>query len=299
MRLLCGVIGLLALGLVSGTAVAGLSGSVGPGMITGTLSVTTVVPTTSVPTVTVTLPVTTVTTPTVTTVPVTTSVTLPTTTVVTTAPLPATTTAPTTTTTAPVTTVTSTAAAATVPSGPAGTARGSTTQAGVGSSTEPAPPPDRDASGSVTSASDGAIGTGFATNERRATDPGLQLDRPRPIRPAEPDGAGATSLPRSTRADGSEDEGPRVEAAPVGFIRPGADGRRRPSSAGDLVGELPRNPLGLLLLGLAALLVAIAAIPREAIPARRLGALVADRRVELVSVGVTIFVSAVLTLALA
>lgn len=153
--------------------------------------------------------------------------------------------------------------------------------------------------GGVTFAPDGAIGTGFATTERPAADLRLQLARPGAKRPMEPVGAGGSSLPRSSTADGTQDEGTRVEAAPVGFVRPGADEGRGSSSPGDLVAELPRIPLGMVLLGLAALLVGIAAIPREAIPPGRVGSLVAERRLELVSVGATVLVTAVLTLALA
>jgi hypothetical protein len=308
---LCGLLVLLALGLVSGTAVAGLSGSAAPGAITGTISVTTAVPTAPVPTVTVALPVTTVTSPTTVptlpvtvTVPVTTAVTVPTTTAptttaaATTARLPVTTTAPAATATSPATTVTSTATAPTGASGPAAPPPGSTSQGGAGSTTEPAPPPDRDASGGVTSAPGRAIGTGFQTHERRTTDLRRELARPRATRETETAGAGGSSLPRSP-ADGTQNKGTRVEAAPVGFIRPSPHEGRGPSSAGDLVADVPRVPLGVVLLGLAALLVAIAAIPREAIPPGRLGALVADRRLELVSVGATVLVTAVLTLALA
>jgi hypothetical protein len=92
--------------------------------------------------------------------------------------------------------------------------------------------------------------------------------------------------------------GPRAGIASARYSTTGSEGGDARSPHG-LASDLPRNPLGVLLLGLAALLVAIAALPRRAIPAGRLGALVADRKVELVSVGATVFVTAVLTLGLA
>lgn len=286
MRALCGLLVLLALGLVSGTAVAGLSSPVGSSTITGTLSVTTVVPT-AAPTVTVTLPVTTITSPTVTlpaTVPVTTAVTVPATTAVT-APLPVTTTAP-----APVTTTTTTTSPrlrttvtpVTSPPAPGTTAPVSTTPGSTGSdSTQttaaaPAPPADPTVPGDHPSAAETGIHTDFATTERGAV----------------------RRLPPAGEADGPA-EAPPARIASARFTLTGSGDDRSGGSAGGLAGGLPRSPLGLLLLGLAALLVAIAAIPRDVIPDRRLGALVADRRLELVSVGVTIFVTAVLTLALA
>ena len=399
MRVLCGILGLLALGLVSGTAVAGLSGAVAPGAITGTLSVST-----PVPTVTVSLPVTTVTTPTTVptvpvtvTVPVTTAVTVPTTTAATTtAPPPVTTSVPSVTTavtnvatTTPRVTTTVPPVTAPVPlpvtptssttpgvsdSEPTATTAAAPALPGARAATEPAPRRDSNAAARGTWSSGGAISTGFATTERRAIVLRFRLDGPRPIRirvvrgapvcrvvgsfwirgrmgsntlrfdgtlgklrlrpgtyelqvrapgalsrrvwvrisdagrlsivkthttcvtPLETAGIlGATWPPQSPT--GNESSGPRAGVASARFFRTGSDeGGFTPNS---LASELPRNPLGVLLLGLAFLLVAIAAIPREAIPARRLGALVADRRLELVSAAATVFVTAVMTLALA
>ena len=117
---------------------------------------------------------------------------------------------------------------------------------------------------------------------------------------AGPVGLGATWPPLAASQDGpGGDEGPRAGVASARFSRTGSEEGRNALSPNGLASELSRNPFAILLLGLAALLVAIAAIPREVLPARRLGALVADRRVELVSVGATVFVTAVLTLALA
>ena len=116
--------------------------------------------------------------------------------------------------------------------------------------------------------------------------------------PAESAGwLGATWPPQSPTADAGS--GPLAGVASARFSRTGSEEGRGALSPDGLASELPRNPFGLLLLGLAALLVAIAALPREVIPSGRLGALVADRRVELVSVGATVFVTAVLTLGLA
>ena len=303
MRALCGLLVLLALGLVSGTAVAGLSSSAGSSMVTGTLSVTTVVPT-SAPTVTVTLPVTTITSPTVTlpaTVPVTTAVTVPVTTAVTTAPLPVTTTAP-----APVTTtaprVTTTVTPVTPPPAPGTTATVSTTPGATTSvstrtiAAAPGPPTGPTAPGAGdASASEAGIGSGFATAERGG---GAFEDRLQGAGPARGLSTPARGLAPARDVRGPS-EAPPARIASARFTLTGSGEGRGGISAGALASELPRSPLGLLLLGLAALLVAIAAIPRDAIPDRRLGALVADRRLELVSVAVTILVTAVLTLALA
>lgn len=68
---------------------------------------------------------------------------------------------------------------------------------------------------------------------------------------------------------------------------------------GRLADEVPESLLGSLLLIVAVLLLALAALPRVAIPDPRLGRMLGARRVELAAVGASLFLGVLLVVGLA